>query len=361
MLYSFFCFVCAAIGAWRWKNARFSLSWEGKDFAVLKLADTNSIPERGNFFTSVFYESIFHVRPETAYVSPFKLSIPVSGPETRHQIVIPPRGIYRSDRTLIVIKDFSAFFAFSFFMPESMNPEPLRVLPETEEPASVPLPAGRTGISQGKSTFHRSDELYETRPYMPGDDPRKINWKVSAHTGTPVLREGELLPPPSTEYRFVFNTEILNRRFNHVIVKRNFDILVSRAAYIARSLAAQNKIISVARVNARGDSEIVTINPGDPDANATLLLAFAEPQPEQETPSFPTEQCRSKRGDLFDSNAAVLIFTMPENTEIPDLQELSTKTTLIVCGPSTKSAREKSKLQSVCNKFSMGGFNVAQI
>ena len=361
LLYALFCLVCAAVGAWRWKESRFSLLWEGKDIAALKQAGTIRMPERGCFFAAAFYESTFSVYPESVYVAPFKLSLPVSGPDTRHQIAIPPRGIYFPDRASIVIKDFSAFFKFTLLMPESMNPEPLRVLPETDETASIPLPSGRTGISQGKSTFHRSDELYETRPYMPGDDPRKINWKVSAHTGTPILREGELLPPPSTEYLFIFNTEIVDRKFNHETIKKNFDLIASRAAYIARSLAAQNKIISVATLDSHGLSNIATISPNDPDAKEALLVAFAEPQPKQPDPSLRTEPGSSNDGDFFDRNVAVLVFTMPENAEVPNLESLSKNSTLIVCGPASTSVRDKAKLKTLCSRFSSGGFNVAQI
>ena len=361
LLYVLFCFCCAANGVWHWKKARILLSWEGKDQASLKLTETTRFPGRSCIFATAFYESIFRVCPETGYVSSFKISLPVTEPETRHQIAIPPRGIYLSYCTSIVIKDFSGFFQFAILMPESMNPDPLRVLPEIDETANIPLPTGRTGISKGKSTFHRSDELYETRQYMPGDDPRKINWKVSAHTGTPVVREGELLPPPSTEYIFAFNTEFVNRKFKRAVIKKKFDILVSRATFIARSLAAQNKIISVARLNARGNFDITTIKPDDPDAKEALLLAFSEPQPEQTDTTLITKSVSSKNDRIFERDAALLIFTMPENAEIRDLDGISKNSALIVCGPSSHSTRDKSAQQELCQHFSSGGFNVAKI
>jgi len=39
-------------------------------------------------------------------------------------------------------------------------------------------------------------ELYESRPYFPGDDPRKIHWKLYAHTQTLSIKLGAFEPPP---------------------------------------------------------------------------------------------------------------------------------------------------------------------
>ena len=43
----------------------------------------------------------------------------------------------------------------------------------------------------------RSEELLETRKYYPGDDVRRLNWKVFAHLNELFLRVGEEVPPPS--------------------------------------------------------------------------------------------------------------------------------------------------------------------
>lgn len=355
LLYALFCLVCAVGGVRKWQNARFFLFWEDKNTALLKLTEMDKTPIRKNFFTSAFFECSFRTSPETVYVLPFKLSILVEKSEIHYTLDLPSRGIYHPEKAAIVIKDFSAFFSFVISMPESMNPNPLEVLPEPDEPGYIPLPSGKTGISQGKSTFHRSDELYETRPYMPGDDPRKINWKVSAHTGNHILREGELLPPPSAEYVFIFNTSIANRNAKSHNVKKNFDLLIARATFLAQTLSSRNKIISVACLGSHEETYITTISPHDSDAKTALLRALAFPQPEPDR----AEQIAANR--LFGREASYLLFTMPESAMLSELASFPKSRSLILCGPTTDSSHYLAKVQTLCKQLSSGGFNVAKI
>jgi len=51
----------------------------------------------------------------------------------------------------------------------------------------------------------RTEELLEARKYYPGDDPRRINWKVYAHMGELFLRIGEETPPPESRVLFVLD------------------------------------------------------------------------------------------------------------------------------------------------------------
>jgi uncharacterized protein (DUF58 family) len=54
--------------------------------------------------------------------------------------------------------------------------------------------------------IRRSDELLETRRYVPGDDPRRLNWKLLAHAGELFLRLGEETPPPRARLLAVLDT-----------------------------------------------------------------------------------------------------------------------------------------------------------
>ena len=38
-------------------------------------------------------------------------------------------------------------------------------------------------------TGRGGQEFWQLREYLPGDDYRKINWKVTAHVGKPILNE----------------------------------------------------------------------------------------------------------------------------------------------------------------------------
>jgi hypothetical protein len=51
----------------------------------------------------------------------------------------------------------------------------------------------------------RSEELLEARKYYPGDDVRRLNWKVFAHLNELFLRIGEEVPPPESRILFVLD------------------------------------------------------------------------------------------------------------------------------------------------------------
>lgn len=44
----------------------------------------------------------------------------------------------------------------------------------------------------------KTDDLTEQRPYVPGDDPRRINWKLLGHSENLFVREEDREPPPHT-------------------------------------------------------------------------------------------------------------------------------------------------------------------
>ncbi len=51
----------------------------------------------------------------------------------------------------------------------------------------------------------RSEEFVEIRKYFPGDDLRKINWKVFAHLGELLIRIGEETPPPESRFLVILD------------------------------------------------------------------------------------------------------------------------------------------------------------
>jgi uncharacterized protein (DUF58 family) len=54
----------------------------------------------------------------------------------------------------------------------------------------------------------RSEELLEVRKYYPGDDMRRLNWKVFAHLNELFLRVGEEVPPPESRILFVLDSTL---------------------------------------------------------------------------------------------------------------------------------------------------------
>lgn len=73
----------------------------------------------------------------------------------------------------------------------------IHVLPRPA-PSAVRLPriSGTGRMAPDRRERIRSDDMLEVRRYIPGDDPRRINWKTFARYGELFLRIGEEIPRP---------------------------------------------------------------------------------------------------------------------------------------------------------------------
>jgi uncharacterized protein (DUF58 family) len=65
------------------------------------------------------------------------------------------------------------------------------VLPAIRKVSLPPLPAPSTAGDHHRRLRGRGGDIYGLHDFRPGDDPREIHWKVSAHRGRLVIRERE--------------------------------------------------------------------------------------------------------------------------------------------------------------------------
>lgn len=113
------------------------------------------------------------------------------------------RGSYAAKSAMIEVRDILGFSSASVSIPleESVN-----VFPDIPREARPLRPAEEGGDSIRFSAHRRrSEELLEVRKYFPGDDIRKLNWKVFAHLNELFLRIGEETPPPESRFLFVLD------------------------------------------------------------------------------------------------------------------------------------------------------------
>ncbi len=114
------------------------------------------------------------------------------------------RGAYAADRALIEVRDILGFSSRSLSVPLS---ESVKVLPRAApRTRMVRAPEEGGDAARFTSRRRRSEELLEVRKYFPGDDPRRVNWKVFAHIGELFLRIGEETPPPESRFLFILDT-----------------------------------------------------------------------------------------------------------------------------------------------------------
>ncbi len=104
------------------------------------------------------------------------------------------RGCYIGPPGYLVFEDLFGLARGTRTLPGRRE---LRVYPELPEVDRIPSSSALDGQSTPRRDRRReSDDLIESRPYVPGDDPRRLNWKHYAHLGELLVRVGEHTPPP---------------------------------------------------------------------------------------------------------------------------------------------------------------------
>ncbi|MDR0290370.1 MAG: DUF58 domain-containing protein [Treponema sp.] len=126
------------------------------------------------------------------------------------------RGAYFSMFDEFAVFDILGFFRFAYRIfiasasteaADSADSPRLLVSPHAaDEPPPVNARAGES-LLKPEPTFQRTDNLIDHRPYVPGDDPRRINWKLYSHSGGLFVREGEYEPPPHSNIIILIDTE----------------------------------------------------------------------------------------------------------------------------------------------------------
>lgn len=144
------------------------------------------------------------------------------------------RGAYFSAYDELAVFDILGFFRFAFRLPTEDNAR-LMVYPRIAEEAP-PLNA-RAGESRLKPEFslRRTDNMIDHRPYVPGDDPRRINWKLYGHGGGLFVRDGERAPPPQSNMVILIDTEYDPLLYDMAAARQGIDVLCENALAAALS------------------------------------------------------------------------------------------------------------------------------
>ncbi|MFP4329523.1 MAG: DUF58 domain-containing protein [Spirochaetaceae bacterium] len=103
------------------------------------------------------------------------------------------RGLYESGGLQLILGDLFGFAVRRLSYPGRLE---LVVPPAAQElnPGRPPS-AGQLSERVGGPSQRRNELLIETRPYHPGDDLRRLNWKALARTDELLVRIGEQIPP----------------------------------------------------------------------------------------------------------------------------------------------------------------------
>ncbi|HSV55850.1 MAG TPA: DUF58 domain-containing protein [Magnetospirillaceae bacterium] len=109
------------------------------------------------------------------------------------------RGVFRGP-ALLASGDAFGFWKSVIVLPGELE----AVIPPDASGARSRAPRGAGGErSDLRDLLARGEERFDTRPYLPGDDPRRLHWKLYARFGELFVRPGDLSPPPREAVRIL--------------------------------------------------------------------------------------------------------------------------------------------------------------
>ena len=188
---------------------------------------------------------------------------------------VKERGAYYGEYDRFRIFDAPGFFSLCLPVYRSKSPRLLAVPFPVEDTITVPLKPG--GSEERKEPhFRKSDEFIDHRPYVPGDDPRRINWKLYSHAplGDLFVREGESEPPPHSRLLILIDTEVDQSLYSINEGRRAVDLLCESALALASEYISKGLDINIGWT---GGNIIGSVKENGFPGNAEISAALAWP------------------------------------------------------------------------------------
>jgi uncharacterized protein (DUF58 family) len=200
------------------------------------------------------------------------------------------RGAYYGSFDELVFCDVPGFFRLAFRVYQHEKDDAASLSPRL---LAAPLAAAdlipvtiRSGGDERRTSanYQRTDNLIDHRPYIPGDDPRRINWKLYGHAGDLFVREGESEPPPHSRLSILIDTQADTELFDAGAARNAVDLLCENALAAALDftdsgmdvlIAYAGAHVPAAAVREAGASRRIT----DADLAAALAYPAASPWP----------------------------------------------------------------------------------
>ena len=235
-LYAGFAAAAVAVTALCWKSAEPDLASDGDGFTVTPARSKAAQSESAKTFppcvpgTAAFYTIEFSLSPEPtaeAVETAACLSIPLQGIQTKYHPENLTRGRYFYKRQYLNIRDFAGFFAVLYMQPPCLS-VPYTVVQPVIPPQKAVFPNLRSRAVNDLPSQERTSELYESRPYFPGDDPRKIHWKLYAHTNTLSIKLGAFEPPPVKRLAIYIEEPVYMKKKERALTAAVFDAFIGR-------------------------------------------------------------------------------------------------------------------------------------
>ncbi|MDR1126685.1 MAG: DUF58 domain-containing protein [Treponema sp.] len=195
------------------------------------------------------------------------------------------RGAYYRDSEAFIFSDAMGFFLLKNALSILPVP-PLLVLPNPAKESGSPPVQGGDMRSIGACVL-KGENLVDHRPYVPGDDPRRINWKLFSHARELFVREEERTPPFHSSVLLFLDTRTDEPYTDSA--RQAVDELCEKAFSLACEWTAQGIDVHIGFTGEKGLQE---------DAD------FAE------TLAFPASCTASESFPAFDDKRGIVILTV---------------------------------------------------
>lgn len=111
-------------------------------------------------------------------------------------------GSFQMQKIQVLIEDFLGFIRVRFLIPLGIK---ISISSVWSEGGALPATCSFDGKLLIRSRVRRaSGDFFDLRKYFPGDDLRRLNWNLFAHTGELYLREVEKNPPDQGKMTILF-------------------------------------------------------------------------------------------------------------------------------------------------------------
>ena len=290
------------------------------------------IPEKNYFFRLpvILVRCELHLETKDArvirhYVDPGKenfCNFPVS---ERGAYYSKPRQTSRqsSQGDRLVISDALGLFSLSLpaFQNEGIR---LRVVPAPAEESILFSLKSSGSEERAEAHYRKSDDLTDHRPYIPGDDPRRINWKLYSHApqGDLFVREGEPEPPSHSRLLILVDTEVDRSLYTVDEGRQAIDMLCETALAVALEYKGKGMDIHMGHTGSRIVGEenssrnlLTPRNVPEPLSSVELACAFAMPFAifRDSATSRKNKSAEMRKAEMLPAlpNMAILILALP--------------------------------------------------
>ena len=189
-----------------------------------------------------------------------------------HSFTVQKRGAYFTVYDELAVFDILGFFRFAYRLPASSEARLLAAPRPADAAPKVSASAGESRLSP-EFSFQRADNLIDHRPYVPGDDPRRINWKLFGHAGDLFVRDDEREKPPRSNIAILIDTEYDPMLYNARSARRGIDLLCENALAAAGACAESGMDV----ITGFSGGTLSAVSPAAKDLAMTLAWPAAIP------------------------------------------------------------------------------------